>query len=188
MLIFLSLIEDENNQNKFIEIYEKYKDLVFAICIKITKNYHLAEDATQITFFRIARYIEKISGLDEMKQKAYISKIAKSAGIKVSKKEKCFFSYDIGKQYSLPKDDNVQEEYITKDEYNHIIHFILNMDEKYRDVLILSYVVGLSTKEIAGALDKPIGTVQTQLKRGKELVKEKFKELNIKWQLTKQKY
>ena len=42
-------------------------------------------------------------------------------------KEKCFFSYDIGKQYSLPKDDNVQEEYITKDEYNHIIHFILKV-------------------------------------------------------------
>ena len=74
----------------------------------------------------------------------------------------------------------MQEEYISKDEYNHIINFILNMDEKYRDVLILNYVVGLSAKEIAGALDKPLGTVQTQLKRGKDLVKEKFKELNIK--------
>ncbi len=180
MLIFLSLIEDENNQNKFIEIYEKYNSMVFAICVSITKNYHLAEDATQITFYRIARYIEKISGLDEMQQKTYISKIAKSAGIEVSKKETRFFSYDISTQYSLSKDTNVQEEYISKDEYNHIINFILNMDEKYRDVLILNYVVGLSAKEIASALGKPLNTVQTQLKRGRRLIKENFKELNIK--------
>lgn len=180
MLIFLSLIEDENNKNKFIEIYEKYKGIIFAICVKITKNYHLAEDASQITFYRIAKYVEKISGLDETQQKTYISKIAKSAGIEVSKKENRFFSYDISTQYSLSENDNLQEEYISKDEYNHIINFILNMDEKYRDVLILNYVVGLSAKEIAGALDKPLSTVQTQLKRGKDLVKEKFKELNIK--------
>ena len=84
MLTFLALIEGEENKNKFIELYEKYRNTVFSICISITKNYHLAEDATQITFTKIAKNIEKIVSLNDLCQKSYISTIAKNAAINLS--------------------------------------------------------------------------------------------------------
>ena len=59
------------------------------------------------------------------------------------------------------------------------------MDEKYKDVLMLFYLVGLSPKEISIALDRPLNTINTQLARGKQLIIKKFKELNIKWLLHK---
>ena len=59
------------------------------------------------------------------------------------------------------------------------------MDERYKDVLMLFYLVGLSPKEISIALDRPLNTVNTQLARGKQLIIKKFKELNIKWLLHK---
>ena len=62
------------------------------------------------------------------------------------------------------------------------------MDEKYKDVLTLYYLVGLSVKEIALALGRSMNTVNTQLTRGKQLIIKKFKELNIKWHLRRQKY
>ena len=62
------------------------------------------------------------------------------------------------------------------------------MDEKYKDVLTLYYLVGLSVKEIALALGRSMNSVNTQLTRGKQLIIKKFKELNIKWHLRRQKY
>ena len=185
MLTFLALIEGEENKNKFIELYEKYKNTVFSICISITKNYHLAEDATQITFTKIAKNIEKIVSLNDLCQKSYISTIAKNAALNLSKSERRFFTYDIIKQYSLSSNESKQNDSETKEQYDEVLEIIFQMDERYKDVLMLFYLVGLSPKEISIALDRPLNTVNTQLTRGKQLIIKKFKELNIKWLLHK---
>ena len=118
MLIFLALIEGEENKNKFIELYEKYKNIVFAISIKIIKDYHLAEDATQITFTKIAKNIEKIVSLNDLSQKSYISTIAKK-GVYViynTNDENILYKEKIKKEIKLIKDSN-----ISKDELIQII-------------------------------------------------------------------
>ena len=188
MLIFLALIDGEENKNKFIELYEKYKNIVFAISLKIIKDYHLAEDATQIAFTKIAKNIEKVVSLNDLSQKSYISTIAKNTSLDLAKSERRFFTYDISKQYSLSENQSTENDYTTKEQYDEILKIIFEMDEKYKDVLTLYYLVGLSVKEIAIALGRSMNSVNTQLTRGKQLIIKKFKELNIKWHLRRQKY
>lgn len=48
---------------------------------------------------------------------------------------------------------------------------IEEIDAVYRDALLLFYVEGLPYKEIATALEIPIGTVMSRLSRGKALLK-----------------
>lgn len=42
------------------------------------------------------------------------------------------------------------------------------LDEKYRLVMVLYYVDGLSAVEISGMLDMPASTVRTRLARGRD--------------------
>ena len=54
---------------------------------------------------------------------------------------------------------------------------VLNsIDEKYRLTIILYYVEGFKTSEIAELLDIPEATVRTRLARGRKLLKEEYQE------------
>lgn len=58
----------------------------------------------------------------------------------------------------------------TDDQFDRMIYqeIIRAVDEKYRDVLVLYYVEGFRTKEIAGMLNMNEATVRTRLRRGRE--------------------
>jgi len=50
MLIYLQMIENEEEKLKFIQIYEKYKDLMFYVAKHILGNDADAEDAVHEAF------------------------------------------------------------------------------------------------------------------------------------------
>jgi len=50
MLIYLQMIENEEEKLKFIQIYEKYKDLMFYVAKRILGNDADAEDAVHEAF------------------------------------------------------------------------------------------------------------------------------------------
>lgn len=180
MLFFLSLIEDQQDKDGFIAIFENHKKMIFAICMKVLKNYHLAEDAMQITLGCIAKSIKKVLSLSGYMQKAYIAKIAKNCALNLSKNEDKFYVYDIDQQYGISTNENIQDNCANTDAYKKIVKFISEMDEIYRDVLTLYYLYGLTPTEISTTMNRPKNTIQTQLRRGRQIIKEKFKEFNIK--------
>lgn len=179
MLFFLSLIPDEENKNKFISIYEKYRVLICKICMSETADYFLCEDAMQNTFVKIANNIDKIYSFLGNEQKVYISVIAKNCAIDTLKAENRFISESLDNHHDIRSKSSIQDEYVSKEQYKKIISFICKMDENYRDVLILSFVNNLSPIEIASTLNRSIHTVRTQLSRGKVLLQKKLKELGI---------
>lgn len=51
MIAFFNVIENNADKNKFILLYEKYKNLVIWIALKhLGNNMHLAEECLQETF------------------------------------------------------------------------------------------------------------------------------------------
>lgn len=51
---------------------------------------------------------------------------------------------------------------------------ILNLDEKYREVIILKYMEDMDYQEVSDVLRKPMGTVATLLKKAKEQLKKEI--------------
>ncbi len=51
-----------------------------------------------------------------------------------------------------------------------LVQALARVDTKYREVLVLHYVVHLSVNEIAGELGLPVNTVKTRLARGRQAV------------------
>ena len=60
MLIYLQMIETEDDRSKFIEIYESYRALMYYVARKRLTNNHDAEDAVHSAFVKIAVNIKKI--------------------------------------------------------------------------------------------------------------------------------
>lgn len=65
--------------------------------------------------------------------------------------------------------DEIRENTGTAQEYENIewMETLKNLDEKYRLVIILYYVNGLTTTEIGTVLHMPASTVRTRLSRGR---------------------
>jgi len=55
------------------------------------------------------------------------------------------------------------------------------LDNKYREVLVLKYLEGKDYKEIADILKKPLGTVATLLKRGRNNFWEQARDMKMKF-------
>ena len=59
-----------------------------------------------------------------------------------------------------------------------LFYTVMSLPRKYRLPIYLHYYEGYSTKEIAHILKVPKNTVCTQLKRGRELLKESLQEVD----------
>ena len=58
MLIYLNVIDGNQNQNKFENVYNKNKNLMFHIAYSILNNEADAEDAVHTSFMRLAENFE----------------------------------------------------------------------------------------------------------------------------------
>ena len=59
--VFLSLIDSESDKEKFTELYNTYKDLLYWIALRKTNSVEDSEECVQETFFNVAKPFEKIS-------------------------------------------------------------------------------------------------------------------------------
>ena len=80
---YLSLIENHEDEDDFLEIYYKYKKAMYNIAFSYLKNHHYCEDAMQIAFSGIAKNMETVKRLNEEKQEIYILKSIKNAALNV---------------------------------------------------------------------------------------------------------
>ena len=58
--IYLSLIDSESDKEKFTELYNTYKDLLYWIALRKTNSIEDSEECVQETFFYVAKHFEKI--------------------------------------------------------------------------------------------------------------------------------
>jgi RNA polymerase sigma-70 factor (ECF subfamily) len=59
--------------------------------------------------------------------------------------------------------------------YDAVVEEMLALDPGHREVLILRFVHGMSHSEIAEILDRPVGTVKSELFRALNLLRERIK-------------
>lgn len=66
------------------------------------------------------------------------------------------------------------KEFIKDESDREIIDALMTLPEKYKVVLLLHYVEGYSTKEIAEMIDKTTSAVKMRLQKGRILLKEAY--------------
>lgn len=69
----------------------------------------------------------------------------------------------------FPYSDSVHVDFLHSFSREDVHHVLMRMPEIYRAPLVLRYMQGFATKEIARMLDAPLGTVLARLHRGRKL-------------------
>jgi len=171
MLLYLSMIETEEEKCKFVEIYEKYQYFMWYVANSTLQDKHLAEDAVQEAFLALTKHLDKIEEVNSTKTKNFLATIVKSKAIDIIRKkrgpEEEFEDEILGEQ----KED-LLEELIQKEQHEKIVSAIYQLEPLYRVVFEYKYLHELSDKEIAGFLGVTPKVVNVRLYRGKQKLRE----------------
>lgn len=169
MIIFLSMLETDEDRKLFMELYSQYGDVMLRVAKKFFPNdMYTAEDAVQNAWMRVVDNFSKILAVPSKKRGAYLVIIVKNESISILRKDKQDMSLDddlVG-VFTEAFDDNTKS----------IIEIIQAMPDTYRAVLEMRFVEECSTKEIAKALSLKETTVDVRIHRGRALLIKKLME------------
>ena len=75
----------------------------------------------------------------------------------------------------VPLEEEAAEGEATPEHSSELYEAVMGLDEKYRLPVVLHYIEGFKTAEIAAMLRLPEGTVKTRLRRAREILREELK-------------
>ena len=132
------------------ELYRQYYDVIFKYLMCLSKNKEIAEDLTQETFYKMIKKINTYKGkakfsvwLCEIAKNTYYDELRKNK--KISKNEEID---------NIISDQNLETDYIEKEQKLKTYEKINQLDEITRRVLYLRINSELSFKETVEILGK----------------------------------
>ena len=152
MVLFLVLLDTQEEQEKFREIYENYRHFMWYIAQQKLKDTHLAEDAVQEAFLALTRHLDKVEDAHSPRTKKFLATIVRSKAIDLIRK------------------NNPQEE--VKENYNRLISCVLELDDSYRVVFEYKYLYRMSDEEIADILGISAKNVNVRYFRARKKLQE----------------
>lgn len=174
LMLYMSLIETEEEKVKFEKIYVQYRKLMYVCAKEILHSDHLAEDAVHEAFLKIAKYLDKIE-FPCNKTKRFVVIVVENAAKDIYRKEKHRMHLDleaIETSYHFPVIDGVEE-------MTDVEKAILKLPLTYRQIFQMKYAWGFPNKEIAQILNMKEGTLRQRIMRGKGILREILKEMEV---------
>lgn len=163
--LFLLLIEEESEQDKFETIYRKYSDDMYKLALKNTGNDLEAEDIVSESFLSVLDNIKIIKTENETALKAYLFRIVKNKYYDTIKK-KANYTLNLESFDNIPIDSDIENDLAEKEQKEIIMKIILKMPDIYRYAFYFKYNENYSTRNIAKMFDLSEGTVRKILKDG----------------------
>lgn len=163
----------QGDGNLFGLLIERYEAKLLRYGRKFLSDREDIKDIVQDVFISTYQNIKNFDS--SQKFSSWIYRIAHNAFVNALKKNSrnpiSFFDFDTFLPHAIYEDPSIGER--EQAELREMIDVSLGqLPQKYREVLILSYLEELSYKEIADILQVPIGTVGVRLKRAKTALKE----------------
>ncbi len=141
------------------EVVNKFFQTVASVCVLHINNHADAQDCFQNTFVKLFEKSPDFN--DEGHLKAWLIRVAINECNNVRRKNSRVIQFN---------EKTIKNSYKSDDE-NDVSWALVQLDEKYRDVLYLRYCEQYNANEIALIIGKSPGAVRTMIKRGKEKLK-----------------
>lgn len=178
LALCLAYLDDANDQRLFEDIYNSYRKQMVTLALSIVGKKEDAEDAISKVFLRIAEknwdVVREIKSDTDLRN--YLLKATKNTSLNMIKaRKRGNMSLDTISEYYLEEteelsDDSFLEVICNRVEAEKVKKAILQMNEKYRDVLYYHFVMGLTAPETAKSLNQTIAATKKQLVRGKKML------------------
>lgn len=162
----------EGDDRAFSELFERYRQKVYRISFRFTRDYDDAMDLVQTTFIKVHRSLDSYRA--ESSFSTWISRVATNCGIDLVRQRKRQAKVNLDDAMELsdealldsgqggPRLSPVAE--VANSELGEAIRLAVeDLSEKHRSVFVLHCVQGTAYKEIAEILGISIGTVMSRL-------------------------
>ena len=165
----------------FKELFQMYEKYLYCLCYSYTQNQQDALDLVQEIYIKVFNNINKFD--DSLPFHPWIRRISVNTCLNFKRTIKnniISLNQSINEDEGtledvLLADEQVEDEILTLETKDIIKTNLKAIPEKYRIIIVLRYYENLEYNEIAKLLDKPLGTVKTELYRAKALLKDKLK-------------
>lgn len=173
----------QGDEKAFSTLVNRYLSLVYNYLYRMTQNHEVSEEMAQEAFVKAYRNLKSFDRNRSFKP--WILRIASNAAISQMRKQSRVVSLNAMQedgawdesQHQQAEDIVVQlERKLSSEE---VMKALENLDEKYRQAILLRYQQELSYEEIAEALGIPLNTVRTWIKRGMDKLRNEVKEMAL---------
>ncbi|SFR63374.1 RNA polymerase sigma factor [Anaeromicropila populeti] len=176
MLLFLTLIDLPEDKDKFNEIYQRYKHMMWYVANEIVVDPHLAEDAVQDAFLSLSMHMNKVGEVTSSQTKKFIFTIVKHKAIDLLRKRTRQNEF-LGDTYEdLSTKQDLLSDFIHKDNYKALLICVKKLDAIYRIVFEYKYVHQLTDKEIAKLLNVTEKVVNVRIFRARKKLQKLLEE------------
>jgi RNA polymerase sigma-70 factor (ECF subfamily) len=173
------------DSNVFSVIIDRYKDKLFLYISRITNiSKEEIEDLLQDIFLKT--YLNLNAYNSDLKFSSWIYRITHNQVVSNFRKIK-----SRPEAYNFELDDNILDNLhsdsdLLKDidrgiDKRNILNVLNNIDNKYKEVLVLKFLEEKSYQEISDILKKPQGTIASMINKAKEKFREEIKKQGIKF-------
>lgn len=153
----------EGDEAAFHELVARHGPLVMGVCLRVLGHREDAEDAFQAAFIVLAKRAYKIRKRDSVA--AWLYGVAYRVSIDLARKrrrtERPLVSEPMQTEDPFTKLEHEFDRQVVDEE-------LQRLPERYRTPLVLFYMGGKTSREIAEELGRSQGTIDGQLKRGRQ--------------------
>lgn len=152
------------DRSAFTDLYKQTSPKLFAICLRILRDRHEAEEALQEIYVKVWQRADRYAK-GETSPMAWLSAIARNHAIDVIRARKPVAN-TIDEAYDLadPSPDP-EKSALNSAEGRRIDACMQQLDKDRAEAVRRAYVEGLSYQELAGLFNVPLNTMRTWLRR-----------------------
>ena len=159
----------------FEKLIAKYQQKVYTFAFAFTGSPDVAQDLAQDALVKVYRSLGSFrfqsafsTWLYSIVKNTYLDAIKSRAG-RERALEDPLTDRDVAELHEAA---SAEERLLAKESRRALMRALRDVPVAYRTVVALSDVQGLGYEEIAGALNVPVGTVKSRLKRGRDALKD----------------
>ena len=165
MLVYLQMIETEEDCDKFTTMYKEYCQNLHGIAMIYLRNYHDAEDAVHQAFMYVAKNMDKVSLPVCARTHGYLAIITKHMAIDMIRKRKTV-EFDLDR---VPCEETFYDG-------DPLTNAILKLKPKDQEALILHFKYGYTLKELAKFYNMKYDALQKRMLRAKQTLEQILRE------------
>ena len=146
------------------ELIKLYYPVILRYCMWHMPDKESAQDATQETFLKLVRFIDRYSHKGQFK--AFLYKIAANTCIDIKRKTASpELSLDAFPDWTLPIAPLTENGFQAAEDRQQLSSALACLNSEQRELILLRYGQELTLKEISAVTGLPLRTVQTRLRR-----------------------
>ena len=159
--------------SSFPDLVREHQDLVFGVALRVVGESAGAEDAAQEALVRAYRALRTYppARVRELRLRPWLARVALNAARNHVRARRTHDGLDEVAESLVAKDDGPVRIAERRDDQRMWLRLLEGLPDRYRLAVALRHVEGLSYEEASEALNRPVGSVKSDVHRGVALLR-----------------